>query len=172
MPTDQHGVTHAGALGLYDDADEKMAADQRLERHQREHLRTMIRREQRREGRQQRKEAKATKREAEGRSVLLRPGSWLEKALHREKHSRTESHRLKLGEDGIDDDKKPTKGQMRVTTEYVVVRRPATPEPAHTAEDIDPIDSPWLRECGMVRVKSDDSGGCHIVPKNSIQKND
>ncbi|KAH7084328.1 hypothetical protein FB567DRAFT_593800 [Paraphoma chrysanthemicola] len=172
MPTDQHGVTHAGALGLYDDADETMAADQRLERHQREHLGTVIRREQRRVRRQHRKEANTPKSEAEGRSVLLRPRSWLEKALHREHHSRIESSPLKLGEeDGTGGDKKPAKGQIKVTTEYVVVRRPATPEPTYTAEDIDPIDSPWLRECGMVRVKSDDCGGCHIVPKNSIHKN-
>jgi hypothetical protein len=62
--------------------------------------------------------------------------------------------------------------RIHVKTEYVVVRRPPTPELAYTADDIDPTDSPWLRECGMVRVKSDDAGGCHIIPKSSIQKSD
>jgi hypothetical protein len=68
-------------------------------------------------------------------------------------------------------------GKMRkcdpeMETQYVVVKKPAMSEPVYTAEDIDPVDSPWLRECGMVRVKSDDGGGCHIVPKSCIRKNE
>jgi hypothetical protein len=52
------------------------------------------------------------------------------------------------------------------------VRKPPTPEPLYTAEDMDPVESPWLRECGMVKVKSKDPGGCHIVPKSVIQKSE
>tara|TARA_R110002003_G_scaffold105_3_gene8744 strand:- start:15825 stop:16346 length:522 start_codon:yes stop_codon:yes gene_type:complete len=173
MPTDQHGVTHAGALGLFDDVDENNAAAERSERHERECLETVIRREHRRAGRQHRKEAKAARREIRGRSIPSWPASWFGKVLHGGKHSSHDSGSSKLDNGASGDEEKDTvRGRIRLTTEYVVVPRPVTPDPVYTAEDIDPVDSPWLRECGMVRVKSDDNGGCHIVPKSSIQKHD
>jgi len=55
---------------------------------------------------------------------------------------------------------------------YKIVRRPATPEQVYHAEDVEAVDSPWLRECGMVKVKSDGAGGCHIVSKTDIEKSE
>lgn len=66
-------------------------------------------------------------------------------------------------------DGKRTEGKK---TECPIARTPSTPEPVYTTEDVDSVDSPWLQECGMVRINSDDRGGCHIVPKESIQKDE
>lgn len=34
--------------------------------------------------------------------------------------------------------------------------------------DTGAVESLWLKECGMIRVKSDNPGGCHIVAKPFI----
>jgi hypothetical protein len=47
----------------------------------------------------------------------------------------------------------------REPMEYVIVRRSETPEPVYTESDVDSVDSPWLKECGVVRVWSKDPGG-------------
>lgn len=164
MPTNLHGMTHAGTIGLFDDDDEYDAVMKRNERYERQHLESVIRRHERREGRQQRKEAKAADRAAKGKPELSRPASWIARLFGRGKESDIEPNaRGTKNKDG---------DEVSITTEYVVVRRPPSPEIVYTAEDLDPVDSPWLRECGMIRVISDDAGGCHIVPKSSIQKND
>ena len=59
-------------------------------------------------------------------------------------------------------------GRARVS--YNIVRRPKTPDPVYQDKDVQPVDSPWLRECGMVKVKSKNPGGCHIVSKTIIQR--
>ncbi|KAH3960667.1 hypothetical protein HBI24_201040 [Parastagonospora nodorum] len=148
MPTDEHGQTHAGAIGLFDDADEYAATTLRSERRERRELEAQIRRHERSAGRQHRKEVRT----AQGKSKLP---SWLAKIFRIDE---------KRGDDGD--------RTITVTEEWIVARRPVTPEPEYTAQDIDPADSLWLRECGMVRVKSDDAGGCHIVPKSSVKKSD
>jgi hypothetical protein len=76
------------------------------------------------------------------------------------------------GEPAEGGDQEYTKLPVRVIAEDVVVRRPELREPVYTAQVVDVIDSLWLRECGMVRVKSDDAGGCHIVPKSNIQEDE
>ncbi|KAF1850623.1 uncharacterized protein K460DRAFT_327680 [Cucurbitaria berberidis CBS 394.84] len=155
MPTDVHGQHHAGSLGLFDDDAENDNAIARAERHEHDHLESVIRRHKRREKRQFRKDQKAAERAAQGKSKLPWPISWVGKLF------------------GGGKDLSPDAGRVpeSARSEYVIVRRPETPEPVYTGEDVDPVDSPWLRECGMVRVKSDDPGGCHIVPKSVIQKN-
>jgi hypothetical protein len=148
MPTDEYGQTHAGTIGLFDDADEYAATALRSERRERRELESQIRRLERRADRQHREEVRA----AEGKLELP---SWLAKIFRIDE---------KPGDDGD--------RTITVTEEWIVVRRPVMPEPEYIAQDIDPVDSVWLRECGMVRVKSDDAGGCHIVPKSIIQKSD
>lgn len=175
MPTDAHGVTHAGTLGLFDDIDENAAAALRAERHERETLETAIRRHERRAGRQRRRDAQTAEREAAGKSKLPWHLSWFARLFGGGKDSSPDS-RHTGAVDGILADGSG-KGKARKEDEYEtsgfkVIRKPSTPEPVYTAEDVDPVDSPWLRECGVVRVKSDDGGGCHIVPKSSIQKSD
>jgi hypothetical protein len=156
MPTDHHGQTHSGAISLFDDPDEHATSIERSERHERERLESAARRLDRRSNRQYRKDVEA----AEGKSKVP---SWLIRLFGKKTEPKSE-------------EEKRTEGRKKTAIpepmKYIVVRRPATPEPVYTAEDIDPVDSPWLRECGMVRVRSDDAGGCHIVPKSSIQKND
>jgi hypothetical protein len=155
-------MTHTGTIGLFDDDDEYDAVMKRNERHERQHLESVVRRQERHESRQQRKEAKAADGAAKGKPELSRPASWIARLFHRGKEPalQPKSTRNKDGD------------EISITTEYVVVRRPSTPEIVYTAGEIDPVDSPWLRECGMVRVISDDAGGCHVVPKSRIQKND
>ncbi|KAF2034136.1 hypothetical protein EK21DRAFT_97628 [Setomelanomma holmii] len=174
MPTDQHGVTHAGSLGLFDDDIEIKAAADRSERHERDRLATLLRREERRAGRRHRREARSAEREAHRGSTSSWRGSWFGKTFGSRIHEdRGSEKKTLLGERGVDEENEPPPtGCIRISTEYTVVRGPVSPSPVYTAEDIDPVDSPWLRECGMVRVKSEESGGCHIVPKSNIQKND
>jgi hypothetical protein len=170
MPTDQHGMTHAGAIGLFDDDDERDAVTERSERHERKRLDAKIRQRERRADRQERKETKATNQEAKGRPKPLRAPSWIENLFGRRKDLTPKPAAKRRVGNTDEDQSDQSDMSIRVTTEYVVVRRPPTPQPEYTADDIDPTESPWLRECGMVRVKSDDGGGYHIVPKNSIQK--
>lgn len=172
MPTDKHGVTHTGAIGLFDDEDEFQASIERAERHERERLETQIRRQERRDKRQERKEAQVTNKEPTGKARLLPPFSWLGKIFHKGGKPRVDAASTASSAGATEDESEPPARGIRKTTEYVVVRRPSTPEIVYTAQDVDAIDSPWLRECGMVRVKSDDVGGCHIVSKSSIQKSE
>lgn len=162
MPTDHHGMTHAGTISLFDNDDEYDAIMKRNEHYERQHLESVIRRHERREDRQQRKDAKAADRAGKGIPELPRAVSWMARLFRQGKEPVLELKGTK-NKDGV---------EIPVAIEYMVVRRPDSPEIVYTAEDIAPVGSPWLRECGMVRVISDDAGGCHIVPKSSIQKND
>jgi hypothetical protein len=155
MPRDHHGVLHAGSLGLFDDLDELDATHFRAERHEREYLESVIRHQQRREARQYRKNLKAAT-NTKPPSRLPWPISLLVRFFGGVKDT------------GPADDKKAR--QIREPIEYIVVRRPETPELVYTEEDVDPVHSLWLEECGMVRVRSKDPGGCHIVPKDRIVK--
>jgi len=60
-------------------------------------------------------------------------------------------------------------GQKKIV-EYKIVRRPTTLEADWKVEDVQVVDSVWLQECGMVRVKSGNPGGCHIVSGSVIGK--
>jgi hypothetical protein len=171
MPTDKHGVTHAGTLGLFDDDEENYTSVERSERHEIEHLQSQIRRHERCEDRKERRELKAADRAAKGKSKLTWPMLWFGKVFGGAKELSPEPSVVSPhgGQSQGDDE---LVRDIHVKTEWVVVRKPPTPEPVYTADDIDPVNSPWLRECSMVRVKSDDPGRCHIVPKSSIEKND
>jgi hypothetical protein len=81
MPSDKHGVTHAGTLGLFDDDDENYTSIERLERHEIEHLQSQIRRHERREDRKERQELKAAGRAAKGKSKLQWPIAWIGKVF-------------------------------------------------------------------------------------------
>jgi hypothetical protein len=172
MPTDRHGVTHAGTLGLFDDDDENYISVERSQRHEIEHLQSQTRRHERREDCKERRELKASSRAAKGKSKLQWPMSWIGKVFARGKSSSPKTSPVRpVGGTDQGGNNEPAR-ERRVKTEWVVVQKRPTPEPVYTADDIDAVDSPWLRECSMVRVKSDDPGGCHVVPKSSIEKND
>jgi hypothetical protein len=170
MPTDKHGVTHAGTVGLFDDDGENYTSVERSERHEIEHLQSQIRRHERCEDRKERRELKAADRGAKGKSKLQWPMSWIGKVFGGDKDLSPDSSSARPGDGKGQGGNEPVR-DICVKTERVVVRKPPTPEPVYTADDIDPVDSPWLGEYGMVRVKSDDPGRCHIVPKSSIEKN-
>jgi hypothetical protein len=157
MPTDTHGVTHAGSLGLFDDVDETFAAAARSERHERENLESAICRHERRAGRQYRKAAKTPWHT-----------SFFGKLFGGHKDHNTEQVSVEGGLVEVKD----SSDEESDNDGFEIVRRPEMPEKIYSAEDIDPVNSPWLRECGMVRVRSDDAGGCHIVPKSRIGKDD
>jgi len=139
-------------MSLFDDPDEIEAAERReLKYHQAQILRL-----QRQDKSNRVRKEKAASRIAQGKS----PEPWYSRIFRRGEDQRT----------GALDDQKPDVSPRESTEyEYVIVRRPSTPEVIYTLNDVDPVDSPWLAECGMVRVRSDDEGGCHIVPKSSIQ---
>jgi hypothetical protein len=158
MPRDRHGVLHAGSLGLFDDPDELDAARARAERHEREHLELLIQRQIRREARQFRKDLKT----AESASQLPWPISWLSRLFGGGKDTTPVP----------DGDEVKKVREIHEPMVYVIVRRPETPELVYTEDDVDHVDSPWLEECGMVRVRSKDPGGCHIVSKSRILKSE
>lgn len=179
MPTDAHGQTHAGSLGLFDDDTEHDNATARAERHEYSRLEGEIRRQERRDARQFRKDQKAAEHRAaaaQGKSKLL--PRWLGRLFGggggkdlSPDHATPPARPVAVeGQQrgGLEGERERSRIPRRNMEEYVIVRRPETPEPVYTGEDIDAVDSPWLRECGMVRVKSDDPGGCHIVPKSVI----
>lgn len=158
MPIDIHGQVHAGSLGLFDDDNEHRRAVDRAERREREYLEKVIRREERREDRIYRKDVKTAERVAAGKPAQ----SWFSRIFHRNRNDEPGENENDVTKEG--------RIPVRERGEYVIVRKPPTPEPVYTEDDMDPVDSPWLNACGMVRVKSTDPGGCHIVPKSSIQK--
>jgi hypothetical protein len=49
-------------------------------------------------------------------------------------------------------------------------RQYGSPELIYPAAEVDPVDSPWLKECGMVKVGT--GVDTRIVPKSSIAKGD
>lgn len=148
---------HTGNMNLFDDLDEIEAAERRNERHELEHHEAMIRRLQRQDIYNLLKEEKIARRIAQGKS----PQSWYSQTLRRCQGRRSRTLNV------VEFNRSPRDG---TEYEYVIVRRPSTPEIMYTEDDVDPVDSLWLEECGMVRVRSESRGGCHIVPKSSIQK--
>lgn len=148
MPRDPSGKVHTGSVGLFDDPDEIAAWEASAEAHEISRLEGQIRR-------RERKEEKAARRAATGKSTSRLP-SFINRILGRETKFTP-----------VEDDAKRFQKK-----EYVIVRKPPTPDPVYTAEDVEPVDSPWLRECGMVMVRSKDPGGCHIVPKSMIEKSE
>lgn len=160
MPTDLHGTPHTGNLGLFDDDSEQASALARAERHEHARLEGVIRRHERHQKRQFAKEAKAASRAAQRNSAskLPSPLAWMGRLFG------------SSAKDGSGGERMPESKMER--EEYVIVRREEKPEKVYTREDVDPVESIWLRECGMVRVKSGDPGGCHIVPESGIRKNE
>lgn len=173
MPTDHRGQTHAGTIGLFDDDHETAATNACAGRHELEDIDKVIRREERRARRRLRKEEKASQSETDGKASVSRPSSWLHRLFSSGKNSSSGFENTKLIDKASDDDEKKS-GKMPIctATEWAVMRRPVTPDAVYTAQDVDSVDSPFVRECGMVRVKSDDAGGCHVVSKSSIQKSE
>jgi hypothetical protein len=172
MPTNQHGITHAGTIGLFDDPDETAASNAHIERHEIRGLEKVIRRENKRVLRKRRKDEKRKDEKSphhnpDKKPKLSRPASWFGTLFGGSKDVSPERTPSRLVEKVKDRRKSSPMPQG-----WEVVRKPATPEPVYTAQDVDLVDSPWLRECGMVRVTSGDAGGCHIVPKSRIDKSD
>lgn len=171
MPTDPTGQPHTGNHGLFDDASETARTTALAERHEISRLEGQIRHQKRRDKRLKRKQEKETntthqlphfKRSESKLHVLL--GKFFGDREHiRDDGSLGEE---KEGEGGS------TERKREGTVEYTIVRRPVAPDTIYRAEDVDPVESLWLRECGMVKVKSGDPGGCHIVPKSVIEKSE
>jgi hypothetical protein len=167
MPTDLHGVTHAGTIGLFDDPDETATARAHADRYEIKDKEKAIRRVLRKQRKDEKREASHSPQRLNSKPKLSRPASWFGTLFGGSKDVSPERTPSRLVEKVKDRRKSSPMPQG-----WEVVRKPATPELVYTAQDVDPVDSPWLRECGMVRVTSGDAGGCHIVPKSRIEKSD
>jgi hypothetical protein len=178
MPKDPHGQAHTGTYGLFDDPDELAQTTAREEAHEIHRLQGQIRRLERRDRRLDRKEEKAAKRVAAGKAPKSK--SKISSLLGRVFGRGSTGSRNTVGFESTAyrDDDAEDKDDLRKKVErvkrpgYKIVRRPVTPEQVYHAEDVDAVDSPWLRECGMVKVKSEGAGGCHIVSKSDIEKSE
>jgi len=182
MPTDRHGQAHTGTYGLFDDPDEIAQTTAREEAHEIHRLEGQIRRQERRDRPLDRKEEKkAAKRVAAGKAAGLKPQSEIVGLIGRvfggNKTSSTIGGPGVSVEGNAGGDRDGGEGVKKVERVkrpgYKIVRRPVTPDQVYHAEDVDAsVDSPWLRECGMVQVKSEGAGGCHIVSKTDIEKSE
>jgi hypothetical protein len=168
MPKDPHGQAHTGTYGLFDDPDELAQTRAREEAHEIHRLEGQIRRQERRDRRLDRKEEKAAKRVASRKTPRSNLSSLFGRVFGGKGSESTHKPAVPPGND--DEDETLEKKFSR--PEYKIVRRSATPEPVYHAEDVDTVDSSFLRECGMVKVKSDGVGGCHIMSKTEIEKSE
>ena len=139
-----------------------------------------IRRQERRDRHLDLKEEKAAKRAAAGKAQKSKSQSKIVGLLGRVFEGRNppttiggSAVSLEGNAGGDSDGEEGVKTVKRVKRPgYKIVRRPATPDQVYHAEDVEAVDSPWLRECGMVKVKSEGAGGCHIVSKTDIEKSE
>jgi hypothetical protein len=168
MPTGPHGQAHTGTYGLFDDPDELAQTIALEETHEIHRLEGQIRRQERRDRHEDRKEEKAAKRKASRRAPKSKI-SLLFGKIFGGKYSGSIRKPARLS--GSDDEDAMAAKEAKGTG-YKIVRRPVTPETVYHAEDVEAVDSLWLRECGMVKVKSDGGGGCHIVSKTDIEKSE
>ncbi|KNG46818.1 DNA binding protein [Stemphylium lycopersici] len=181
MPRDAWGQPHTGSQGLFDDVDETARSTARAEAKEIKALQTQIRRQLRRDRHQEYKEAKIARRIAAGKPPESRMSELLERvfgarrkgdggSLNAEEEAmrRIEAEKLEEGEEGGVWEGNRSSGRARIS--YSIVRISKMPDPAYRDNDVQPVDSPWLRECGMVKVKSSNPGGCHIVSKTIIQR--
>lgn len=177
MPTDPHGQTHTGTYGLFDDPDELAQTTAREEAHEIHRLEGQIRRQERRDRRLDRKEEKAAKRTAAGKAAKSTSQSKIVglfgKVFGGNKTPSTvggPAVSVGIGDGSYGEGVKKVERIKR--PEYKIVRRPATPDQVYHAEAVDAVDSPWLRECGMVKVNNEGAGGYHIVSKTDIEKSE
>ncbi|EDU48072.1 conserved hypothetical protein [Pyrenophora tritici-repentis Pt-1C-BFP] len=163
MPRDPSGVPHTGTLGLFDDVDELATSTALTTSHELHRLKGQIRRlerhdisEARRQYREDGREVRRDNRNAKKEKGKGKEGWW--KSIFSTKTPKTarefaESERLQSTyekEDG--EDSEPDNRQKNI--QYRIVRRPTTPEAPWKAEDVQSVDSIWLQECGMVRVRN------------------
>ncbi|KAG9195613.1 hypothetical protein G6011_00734 [Alternaria panax] len=168
MPTDPHGQAHTGTYGLFDDPDELAQTTAREEANEIHRLEGQIRRQERRDRRLGRKDEKAANRAASGREPKSKLSSLFGRFFGGRSSGSSHEPARPLGSNDEDE-----VGKKVGKPEYVIIRRPGTPKKVYHAEDVDTsVNSPWLSECGMVRVKSDDVGRYHIVSKTDIEKSD
>ncbi|CAA9960511.1 hypothetical protein PTMSG1_03913 [Pyrenophora teres f. maculata] len=183
MPRDPTGVPHTGTLGLFDDPDELAASTALATSHELHRLKGQIRRLERhdvsaarrqyREGSKERRKDGKKDKGKEGwwckifnsSNKAARPNSSLSKSnLSSENMTTANTLRSNYGPE----DEEEYKNNKHKIIHYEIVRRPTTPEAEWKAEDVQSVDSIWLQECGMVRVKSGCPGGCRIVSERGV----
>ncbi|RMZ71863.1 hypothetical protein GMOD_00009210 [Pyrenophora seminiperda CCB06] len=181
MPQDPSGTSHTGTHGLFDDPDELAATTAHATSHELHRLQGQIRRLERHDKsssrREARREEKRLLRQAHGKGERTAEaqggGGWFARVFGVRSVRRAQAEERKdsinSGKDGDDGgDKQEEAGRKMV---YSIIRRPVTPETVWRKEHVMVgEESLWLRECGMVRVKRGDEGGCHIVSERVIER--
>lgn len=155
-PTRQHKISHRGASGLFDDIDERSYRNAH-EMHQ----------VQRPQGgaHQSAKEERAARRVAMGKPAESRFEGFVTRVFTRQ--SRKEAD---VEEGKEEDDERSTteiRGKSIVEETAIYQQKEAAAAAAAAASD-----SLFLRECGMVRVETNVPGGCIIVPRNFVYRED
>lgn len=146
MPKDPNRVNHRGAQGLFDDIDDVSHAEEH-------ELQDASRRA-------AAKEAKRAQRIARGKPAESKLSCLFAKVLSkRDKKDDGFEH----FEDGIVSESITVTPEIKVTV-------PETKGYRYRDWDTGAVESPWLRECGMIRVKSNEPGGCRIVAKPFLLK--
>ena len=139
MAKDAHRVTHRGAHGLFDDFDEV---------HELHHVQKTSRRE-----------VRMAERIARGKPAESKISCLFAKVLPRN-DKRDGFERFDNGKEDL------SKGIAIVVNGKAISGE--DPVYQNRGWDTGAVESPWLKECGMIRVKSDNPGGCHIVAKPFI----
>ncbi|EUC46053.1 hypothetical protein COCMIDRAFT_4798 [Bipolaris oryzae ATCC 44560] len=161
-PTSQQKVSHRGASGLFDDTDERSYRDTH-EMHQVQSPQGGAH--------QSAKEERVARRVAMGKPAESRFGGFVTRVFT--KQSRKEAGVDAEAEEGKegDDERSETETQGKSIIEEAVIYQQKEAAAAAAAAAA-ASDSLFLRECGMVRVKMNVPGGCIIVPRNFVYRED
>ncbi|KAJ6283361.1 hypothetical protein J3E71DRAFT_195352 [Bipolaris maydis] len=155
-PTRQRKISHRGAGGLFDDTDERGYRDAH-EMHQVQSLQNG--------GLQSARGEKAARRVAMGKPAESRFEGFVAKVFMRQSRK---AAGVAEGKE-MDDERSETETQGKSTAEEAAIyQQKGTAAVAAAAAP----DSLFLRECGMVRVQTNAPGGCIILPRNFVYRED
>ena len=151
MPTDARGRLHAGSLGLFDDDFEYQKPSRSAKRQERRRLEGAIRLD----------EKYDTLYVMQHNDKPTWSSNWLKRLFC---GGKTDGYEI-ISSTPVIDEKTALE---KAIGHYTNAGKPLAAGLVVSIEKVDPVDSPWLRECGMVRVRSDDPGRCHIVPRSVV----
>lgn len=159
-PTRQRKISHRGASGLFDDIDERSYRDAH-EMHQVQSPQSGTH--------QSAKEERAARRLAMGKPAESRFEGFVARVFTKQSRKGAEAEiEVDEGKEGGDGRSEIEKRGKSIVEEATIYQQKEAAAAAAAAAS----DSLFLRECGMVRVQANAPGGCIIVPRNFVYRED
>lgn len=157
MGKDSH---HRGARGLFDDMDDA-SPNEAHEMHNVEKMK-------RRQREQMNKEAKRAQRLAMGKPAESKLSYLFTRAFS--KNDKKDDDVDEFEPSANEKENFPPRVAVATGAKAMVMAGETAKYHRNREWDTGAVESPWLKECGMIRVKSNNPGGCHIVAKPFILK--